>query len=266
MTKKKVIAAILIIAASIAVLILLLPIEKNNQLKEKYGRLYENAQTDEKSKYILDNVDKYPQEILDLYYKSDDYLDVVYGYFEHKNDYQSMSYTAEEIKAGTLPKLYMSDYRWCYETVGGDMILCEGCVPVSLTMSYIYLTGKDDIDPVKISKIAENIGAIGDWGGISDAHIVELADKIGLSITVNDFTQEHSASEELIKNIIDEGHVAMLGMVGETFGGHAVVVREVTDGGIYINDSADEEYTEKLWSFSELQPEIYYVWYISLAE
>ncbi|MGN0601010.1 MAG: C39 family peptidase [Oscillospiraceae bacterium] len=266
--KVKIIISVAVAIIAVAALILLVPIENKRKLHEEYGILAENAETDEKSAYILNNIDLYPEKILKLYYR--DYeknVDFVYNYPFHKDDYSKMSFTFEELNSDTVPALYMADYRWGYEPVYEGYIKTHGCVPVSLTMAYLYLTGKDDIDPPKIAAIADSMDA---WGmvGINNEQIVELCDAIGITAIEYDYSPNSEKSGEadldVIKNALKNGHSVMAGMVGETFGSHAIIIRECTENGeIYINDPGSVERSEKQWSFEELKPEIYFMWDLS---
>ena len=94
-TKTKALIIAAVILAVVAVLLLLIPVEKKQKLHEQYGKLAENAETDEQSAYILEHVDEYPQALLDYYYMNEEFIDMVYNYVEHKDDYKSMAFTEE---------------------------------------------------------------------------------------------------------------------------------------------------------------------------
>lgn len=261
-----------VIVAMIIVLILLIPIENKRKFYEKYGVLAVNAETDEKSKYIVDNLDKYPEDILELYYFDyDEFIDFVYNYPFHKNDYANMKYTESELNSDQVPYLSMNDNRWAYEEYDGGYIRTDGCALVSLTMAYLYLTGKDDIDPAKIGRLSDSIDGAATFGGVASDKVVELASLIGLNAVEHDYSplsdNEGNADINVIKNALAENKAVMAGMTGETFGGHAIIIRQCNDDGtIYINDPADVEKSEIPWNFYDIQPEMYFIWELTAAE
>ena len=139
---KKTIA--IVSAVFIAILIamlLLMPIQRKNEFRQKWGKLAELAETNEHAKFITENEELYPTEILDFFYNDPDNLNFVWGYPFHKDDYRSMGFTDEELHSEKVPALYMSDNRWCYQSIDGMYIYDYGCVTVSLTMAYLWLTG-----------------------------------------------------------------------------------------------------------------------------
>lgn len=262
---KVVIAAVIIIVAA-ASLILLIPIENKHKLIEQYGKLAEYAETDERSAYILEHVDEYPRVMLDYYYMNDEFIDIVYDYIEHKDDYNSMSFTDTELNSGTIPNLYMEDRRWCYETIGGRPIFSGGCAVVSISMVYVGLTGDGYYDPVRISRVAEELDASGFMGGVRNSEIGNICEAIGLKYTGYNFdvTEEGSGApdEAQMKEILDKGRPLILNMKGDTFGSHALVVRGYDETGFIINDPADPEKSARTWTFDELAPEILRYWEI----
>lgn len=258
--KIKIIAAA-VCSVCLAVLLLLIPVEKSNKLHEKFGKLADAAETDERAKKVIDNIDDIPKGVLDLYYSGNAYHEYLYNYLDHKDDYSKMQFTKEELDSEKPPKLYMSDMRWCYQPMGGGYIQTNGCAAVSLTMAYLYLRNNSDIDPYKIARIAEENDAIGFWGGISVDRIGEIAEKIGLEVKeysyINDQNQKNSdPTEEEMKGILDSGHVLFAGCRGEAFGDHAIIVSDYSDEGFTVNDPTNEEKSEKIWTYDELASNI----------
>ncbi len=262
MKKEIIIIAMFVIVTG--VLIALIPVEKKQMLRDEYGKLAVNAETDEKSAYILENISEYPESILKTYYESDNNLDFVYNYPAHKNDYTIMSFTEDELNSETVPKLYMDDTRWCYEKLYGSYLKFSGCVPVCITMASLYLNGDGNLDPVIAAKIAEENYEAPFFGGVDVANIKDLAEKTGFTVTEHSFSEEGTlCDEQLIRDMLDNGEVILAGMVGNTFGEHAVIIADITDEGIVINDPASVEKSEKVWQFEEIQAEIYSLWGLS---
>jgi len=269
--KKSAIAVIVTFAVITLVLILLLPVEKKNKQLEKFGRLAELAETDARAEYIIENNEQYPKYILDLFYNNPDNLEFVYNYPFLKDNYETtMSYTEAELSG--LPELYMDDPRWAYENIGGyeEIIMTSGCGYVCLTMAYIGLTGDSSIDPVILARIAyENMLTGKLSAGIYMEKIGDLCALIGLNGTYYnyDVKREGKAIESIdeIAQLISEDSVLIAGMVGETFGSHAIVIRECDGNNIYMNDPAVRENTEKTWTFDEIKSELKGIWVITKA-
>lgn len=268
--KKTAAALSVTVAVIVAALLLLIPLERKRQLYEKWGELAVLAETDGRAQYIIDHEELYPENVLSFFYSNsnNDNLEFVYNYPFHKNDYQNMSYTAEELD-GRVPALYMFDPRWSYQQLDGEFFIkSNGCALVSLTMAYIRLTGKSDLDPYKIMLTADEMGAIGMFGGITDEYTKALCEKIGLTVTEYRFfndgrEKDKHADIELMKSILDSGHLIMAGMVGETFGVHALIIAGYNDEGFIVNDPASREKSAKIWTYDDIEPEIYFMWDLS---
>ena len=266
--KKSAIAVIATFAVITIVLVLLLPVEKKNKQYEEFGRLAELAETDERAEYIIENSEQYPEHILDLFYNDADNLEFVYNYPFCKDNYANMSYTEEELSG--IPELYMRDPRWAYERIGnyGEIIKTDGCAYVCMTMAYIGLTGDGGVDPVILGQIAQSYSLTGKISaGLLLEKIGELCDLIGLSGTYYNFdtNREGKAIEsidEIAQHIGDES-VVLAGMYGDTFGSHAIVIRECDGNNVYINDPADPEKTAQAWNFDDIKSEFKGIWVIT---
>lgn len=263
---KAVIIAIAAAAVVVGVLLLLVPIEKEREFKEKWGDLAVLAETDERAKFITENEELYSKEILDFFYYNEEELDYVYNYAFHKDDYKSMAFTEDELNCGSIPAFYMSDQRWCYETIGGFYIYTSGCAVVSMSMVYVGLTGDGYYDPVRVARKAEEVGASGMLGGVRNSDIGNVCEAMGLKCQGYNFDPDEEGSgapdEAQMKEILDKGRPLIMNMKGKTFGSHALVVRGYDDTGFIINDPADPEKSAKIWTFDELAPEILRYWEI----
>lgn len=274
-TPRAVAVIILIIAVMVAVLILLMPLEKRNNQKKTYGALFELSETDERAKYIIENDKLYPEDMLNLARSLaqntedpffDDNFQLIRDYPEHKDDYYSMKYTDEELIG--MPQLSMNDHRWAYQKIGGEYICFSGCATVCITMAYIGLNHEGNIDPAIVAKIAENSNAVGTvFGGLDNAMVKQVCLNCGLECTEYNFDADTGSTErpdeDEIKKLLDDGHVIMLGLFGEKFGNHAVILRGYDDSGFYMNDPASEENCAVAWSFDELEPQIVGMWDIT---
>ena len=278
-----IVISIVVILAAIAALLLLIPLEKKNYEKKTYGALYDLSLEDERARYIIDHADEIPEDLISFAVSSayewenpsdekinwDNNISFVSDYPVHKNDYLTMSYSDEELNAEGAPRLFMYDSRWGYETIGGDYIRNQGCGAVCLAMAYVGLTHKGELNPVLIAKTAENDGAIGVFGGLDNAMVKKVCEDCGFKCTDYNYDADTGSTlkpdEKLMKQILDNGHLIMLGMFGNTFGNHAIIVKGYNESGFLINDPASVEKSDKIWSFNELQPELVYMWELSYS-
>lgn len=265
MSKKQIAGVAVLLAAIVLICVPLSIFEKRRAetqaYNEKWGDAAALAETDPKAKYIIDHEELYSEEILDLFRSDCEfYLDFVYAYPEHKDDYYSMSYTDAELNSKTVPALYMNDNRWAYQSFEGGFIRTDGCAAVCIAMAYLYLKNSGDTDPYKIALLAEENDVIGFFGGISDNGVKPICESIGLNCAVTEYApnlkQTGYVTEEEIKAVIDSGHVCIAGMSGDTFGGHALIIRAYDENGYYINDPASEENTAKVWDFQVFYNEL----------
>lgn len=270
--KKSVIIILSAFAMVIAVLLLLIPVELKNMKYDKWGKLAEAAETDERAKYIIENEELYPDSILNVYYSNEENLDFVYNYVFHKDDYLNMSYTDEELNGEGVPALYMYDYRWGYESIGNSGILIKdsGCAYTCMTMAYLELTGSGDTDPVVLGNYAyENDMTDMLSGGLMIDNVGKLAEAVGLNGTYYNYDIDNGGtaieSADEISALFGEEQVIIAGMSGEIFGNHAIIIRECENGIIRINDPANDENTAKSWSFEEIKSEFKGIWVITRA-
>lgn len=266
--KKSVILITAALAAMIIVLLLLIPVERKRLFYEKWGSLAELAETDERAKFITENEELYPAFMLDFYYMDNDDLDFVYNYPFHKDDYKSMTFTEEELNSETVPALYMYDNRWAYETLGEYYIRKTGCMTISLTMANLYLNHNSDVDPRIVAASAENLGCLGVFGGIINEKLNMILTDLGFEYVEYECKEGMDKSESVgpdtIRGILDSGHVCLAAFSGETFGTHAIIIREITDDGkIMLNDPANAENTAKIWDLEQLEKEIIFLWDLS---
>ena len=262
MNKKSVIMFSIFGAVRVLICLPLIYIENRRAYYNKWGELAVLAETDERAKFIIENEELYPQDILNIYFSESDYLDFVYEYPFHKDDYANMSYTEKELNSDTVPALYMIDSRWAYED--NCRVRVYGCAAVSISMASLYLTHDTCVDPVKIMRYADDMGYIGIFGGITDEYTADLCKAFGLNVKITRYSENREktthANFDDIKSILDNGHVIMAGMAGDTFGVHAIIIKGYSGDKLYINDPASPEKTEKMWRFDDIEPELMYIY------
>lgn len=255
-------------------LVLLVPVERKRLKYEKWGRWAEIAETDPRAEYIIEHEEEFPKDVLNMLNEYNDEtreksINFIYNYPTNKNDYEKMSFTDVELNCDAVPQLYMSDPRWCYETMDGGFIYSSGCMLVSLTMANLYLNHNSNVDPKIAATVAENLGIVDVFGGISgDVDTTEFINALGMDCEIYDFTDGKTKTKtvdiQTIQDIISSGNVCMAGFVGDTFGGHVLIITSCTDDGVItINDPASPENTAKTWNFYDIETELYRLWNIN---
>lgn len=63
-------------------------------------------------------------------------------------------------RKGEMPYFYQTDPAWAQEPYAGSTIEKSGCGPTSLAMVYVCLTGKRNINPVKMARLSEDGGYV----------------------------------------------------------------------------------------------------------
>lgn len=58
-------------------------------------------------------------------------------------------------QAGSMPHLYQTDPAWASAPYAGNDVRTAACGPTCLTMVYVYLTGKTDLDPAGMAAFAD---------------------------------------------------------------------------------------------------------------
>lgn len=256
--KKTAIVVSAVFAVILAVMLLLIPLELKNQKYEKWGKLAELAETDERAQFIIDNEELYPEDVL-RYVNDEDEFDYIYNYPFFKDSYKTMSFTDEELNGVDVPALYMYDKRWAYENAGEVKYL--GCAAVSITMANLYVNHNSNIDPVKVMNYSDEMEYTA-LGGINEIYINSILEHFGISY--KEYIFDEPITETELKAALDnENTVIMAAMHGDTFGGHALIVRGYDENGFYINDPADEENTAQAWDFDVFANELGRYWEIS---
>ncbi len=224
-----------------------------------------SALAEENSRFgtILENFDEYPVEMFRHSLISTRYIEYLYNYPEHKNDYLDYSYTESE-RNEEVPFLFQFDSRWCYEDIGGATIYTEGCIPTSLTMAYIGLTGNYDLDPPMIAgELTEN-GFKG-LAGFTVHGIPDFFKRHGIPCVQYDFPLVEGGEihdEEIFTDALNEGKLIVGGMGKGDFAdsGHCIIIREYRDGFYYVNNPNNPDDCVKGWEYETFASQAYYLW------
>lgn len=173
--------------------------------------------------------------------------------FPEKSNADAPDYSApamdEEIQAKGIPKtrfphFYQWDMRWGYTKFSEDGFGLAACGPTSLTMIYQGLTGKKDINPYDMAKLAVEGGYVIEEEGSTYGLFTDLAAQLGL------LCWEMPVSVESIMESLNDGCpiIANVGPGRFSKVGHFFVLAGITeDGKVVLNDPYSPERSAQLW-------------------
>lgn len=120
-----------------------------------------------------------------------------------------------EWKRGATPALYQTDPQWASTSYANDTLEKSGCGPTCLSMVYVNLTGRKEMDPPKMCAYSERMGFV-DKGATSWEFMTEGARGLGLN------AEELPADKGMIKGRVSAGHpvIAIMGPGDFTTTGH----------------------------------------------
>ena len=102
-----------------------------------------------------------------------------------------------EWKRGRTPALYQTDAQWADTHYARDTLAQSGCGPTCLSMVYINLTGRTEMDPPKMCAYAENGGYV-DAGATSWEFMTKGARGLGLNAEELPADKDHRAGTQLL--------------------------------------------------------------------
>lgn len=228
---------------------------------ELINKLKEESKSDSKVQYILNNIDKYPNELLELLSRNIETVDFVYDYPKHsgKTIFNKIS-IKDYYTPGKIPLFLQWDKKWGYDFYGNEPIAINGCAPTSLAMVAVGLTKNTSINPLVVSNYAYENGYYVDGVGSSWSLISEGAKHFGLN------SQELPLSKSSILSTLKEGYPIIVTVGPGTFTstGHFLVLTGLTDDGkITVNDPNSKINSSKSWDIDVFLKESKNLWKMS---
>ena len=151
-----------------------------------------------------------------------------------------------------IPHLYQWDLRWGYATFSADGFGLAACGPTSLTMVYQGLTGKTDITPYDMGRMAEEQGFVLAGSGSTNDLFIEMPLQLSLNrweipVNADSIRETLSAGFPIIANV-GPGYFSRVG--------HFFVLAGITkDGKVILNDPYSVERSSKLWDPEQIASE-----------
>ena len=201
------------------------------------------------------SVSEYPEKLIELLEKNPEAKEYVLNYPLKKGTYSDENLPVTE-EAGTIPLLIQWDDRWGYYDYSGNVMGLAGCGPTSLSMVASYLLNDPTLTPIYMANYSTEHGHSIDGGGTAWSLMTDGARGLGLN------PQEVPLDENAIKKHLENGRPIIVN-VGEgifTDNGHYMVFVGWEDEKIRINDPNRREFSERLWSFEEIQDQIKNMW------
>lgn len=212
--------------------------------------------------HILQQIDQYPKELLELLVSNSETIDFVLDYPKDKKSYEiSEDISLEDCNStNNIPLFLQWDKRWGYCNYGDDMIALTGCGPTCLAMVAVGLTGDTTMNPGIIARHSEESGYLDTENGTSWELMTMGAVKLGLS------SREIPLDESVIRNEVMEGRPVIASMRPGDFTteGHFIVLCGYEDGDFIVNDPNSKSNSEKRWSYQTLQYQIKNLWSFSV--
>lgn len=165
-----------------------------------------------------------------------------------------------EWRAGVIPRLFQTDPEWASQRYADGTVATHGCGPTCLSIAYVALTGKDDLDPRDMAEFSELNGFV-DGGVTSWLLMSDGANLIGLdSVEVPasaESVEDHLLAGEPIICSVHEGDF--------TTEGHFIVLAGLNaDGTVEIRDPNSEDRTTMSWDLGRVISQCDNIWAFSV--
>ena len=150
---------------------------------------------------------------------------------------------------GVVPVLYQWDQRWAYTQYCGMEFGATGCCPTAMSMVYMAVTGKNDVTPPIMGRLATAEGYADADSGTYGNFVDFAARHFGLPC------REIGVSREGLLQSLGQGCivVASMGPGDFTDGAHYIVITGVAeDGGLTIHDPYSKLHTEQSWDIQTI--------------
>ena len=160
---------------------------------------------------------------------------------------------------GEVPFLYQTDPQWASHPYAGGTVEKNGCGPTCLSMVYVTLTGRDDLDPAAMADFSERGGYVSGgmtaWALMSDG-----AAELGLA------SKELPASMAAVREALLAGKpvICSVGPGDFTTTGHFIVLSGLAeDGEVVVHDPNRAERSEHPWDLQRVLGQCLNLWAFS---
>lgn len=226
----------------------------SSEIEDILGEL---AKSSKDYKKIYDNMDSYPEELLNALCSNPEMLNFTLGYLE-KEHAANGGFTPKELEE-KFPLFLQWDERWGYVSYGESCIGLSGCAPTCLSMVIVTLTNNKEATPDRLAVYAQEAGYYVKNTGTAWSFMTEGVTYFGVE------GRELSLSKNTIFQELEQGHPIICSMAPGDFTsqGHFIVLVKVQDGKIMVNDPNSIERSSVLWDYEVIEPQIKNLWVFS---
>ena len=164
-----------------------------------------------------------------------------------------------EWRAGEVPYLYQTDPAWADHPYAGGAVEKNGCGPTCLSMVYVALTGRGDLDPAGMADFSER-GGHTSGGMTSWTLMTDGAAELGLS------SKELPADASAVSAALRSGTPVICSVRPGDFTttGHFIVLAGMTgDGRVVVRDPNSAERSSHPWDLARVLDQCANLWALS---
>lgn len=176
------------------------------------------------------------------------------------DDGSAVSTPKSDWKRGSVPMLFQTDPQWANKRYAGATIETHGCGPTCLSMVYVALTGKTDLDPKGMADFSTRCGYL-EGEQTKWALMTEGAAQLGLH------SEEMPSDVKAIGSALAGGTpmVFSMGPGDFTTDGHFIVACGVDgDGNFVVHDPNSVERSKRSWDPHQLLSQCRNIWAFSV--
>ncbi|MGL4373769.1 MAG: C39 family peptidase [Turicibacter sp.] len=217
------------------------------------------AKSDNRINEIINQIDEYPDDLLELVIKNQETIEFVVNYPVKKDRSDKFKLTNEE-ENSDIPLFLQWDERWGYSNYSNNIMAVAGCGPTSLSMVVVGLTQNMLATPLEIAKFSESNGYSVAGSGTDWQLLSTGAKEYGLNV------KELALWEPTMIKEIESGHpiICAMGPGDFTTTGHFIVIYGYEDGKFLVHDPNSIERSNTLWTFENIESQIRNMWAYSI--
>ena len=166
-----------------------------------------------------------------------------------------------EWKRGSVPFLYQIDRQWADEPYAGGTVRKNGCGPTALSMVYVALTGRTDLDPAAMAAFSERNGYVSD-GMTTWALMTDGASQLGFA------SRELPASTNALTDALTAGQPVICSVRPGDFTstGHFIVLAGIDENGqLIVHDPNSSARSNVRWDIDRVLSQCANLWAFSVA-
>lgn len=207
---------------------------------------------------IIDNIKKYPKDIIDLLVRNPETIDYVKGYLEkYPQKYVSNDIELDINNDNGIPHYLQWDKRWGYLQYGGSPFAINGCGPTALSMVLVGLKGDTTMNPYEVARFAEDNDYFIKGKGTKWSLMEDGAISLGLE------AQELPLDANIIKKKLKANNpiIAIMGRGDFTTSGHYIVLVGLDDDEkVIVRDPNSISRTNQVWDISIFMKQTRNLW------